>query len=308
MSTVTFTTGYTNLGSLGPTSFPSDCLQSLWLFHTSLYDDIFFYLTQGCAASSCCPSGNVYTESYAYMTSYYSPGVCPSQYRSCPPPPSPTTLLSNPTETIAFRCPTNYDCPQNIAQGTKPPYFLFCQSPMTFSITTYFDVDNVFDQKTTAIGTTINPIYPTGIFVLALPIQIRMPATQTGSASFLSSTLASTSTTQTSIAPISASTSYTASTVTTTSISKASNTSLSAGAIAGIAIGAFLGGAFILALFGFFLYRSIMRRLNTINTDSRVSQPSQQEIGSKPELDGQGSVSRSAQLVVSELDGSHIRA
>ncbi|PMD16826.1 hypothetical protein NA56DRAFT_649122 [Hyaloscypha hepaticicola] len=301
MSTVTFTTGYTNLGSLGPTSFPSECLQSLWLFHTSLYNDRFFYLTQGCAASSCCPSGNVYTESYAYMTSYYSLGVCPSQYRNCPPPPSPTTLLSNPTETIAFCCPTNYDCPQNTARGTNPPYFLFCQSPMTFSTTTYFDVDNVFDQKTTATGTTVNLIYPTGIFVLALPIQIRMPVTETAVASFSSSSPDITSTTGANVAPLSTSTSKIGP---TTSNSNSSNPSLSAGAIAGIAIGAFVGGAFVLAVFGFFLYRSIIRRLNTINGGSRVSQP---DLASKPELDGQGAVPRSTPFVVPELEASHIR-
>jgi hypothetical protein len=57
---------------------------SLGLFHSSLYKKNFFHLTQGYAASSCYPSGNVYTESYVYMTSYYFPVVDPSQYRSCP--------------------------------------------------------------------------------------------------------------------------------------------------------------------------------------------------------------------------------
>jgi hypothetical protein len=286
----TFTTGYTNLGSLGPTSFPPECLESLWDFHTSIRDDIYFYLSQGCAASSCCPSSNVYTESYAYMTSYYSPGVCPSQYRACSPPSPPTTLLSNPGETIAFCCPTNYDCPQNSALGTNAPYFLFCQSPAIFMTTTYFDVDNVFDQKTTAIGTTSDTFYPGGVFVLALPIQIRMPATQSATQTpFISF---STSTSTSSVAPVTM----------TASSSTALNPSLSGGAIAGIAVGAFLGGAFILAGVGFFLYRLIMRRLNSIDRGLRASHA---DVALKPELDGQGSVLRSTPIPMPELEGSY---
>src|SRR6266536_3895684 len=176
----TFTTGYTNLGSLGPTSFPPDCLQSLWNFHTALGDSPFWYFTQGCAASTCCPSGNFYSESWGYMTSYYSPGVCPAQYRRCSPPPAPTTLLSEPGESIAFCCPTNYVCPQTRLGETYTPSFLFCQSLMFFSTTTYFDADNIFDQETTGIGTYVNTVSPRGIYVLAIPVQIRIPATKTG--------------------------------------------------------------------------------------------------------------------------------
>jgi hypothetical protein len=287
----TFTTGYTNLGSLGPTSFPTECLESLWNFHTSIRDDVFFYLSQGCAASSCCPSGNVYTESYAYMTSYYSPGVCPSQYRSCSPPSAPTTILSNPGETVAFCCPTNYDCPQYTGQGTNAPSFLFCQSAATYITTTYFDVDNVFDQKTTAIGTTSDTVYPAGIYVLALPIQVRMPATQSATLT----TTTSISTTTSSSSPIAS----------TKSAMPISSPSLSKGAIAGIAVGAFLGGALVLAVIGFFLYRSIMRKLNSIDRDSRVSRV---DGASKPELDGQGIVLRPSLAPVSELEGRRIGA
>src|ERR1700759_3347482 len=95
----TYTTGYTNLGSLGPTSFPADCLESLWDFRTTpLHGATLLYNTQGCATSTCCPSGRFYTENFAWMTSYFSPGVCPSQYRSCSPPAAtfPTVITSQP--------------------------------------------------------------------------------------------------------------------------------------------------------------------------------------------------------------------
>jgi hypothetical protein len=64
-------------------------------------------MTQGCAAKTCCPSGNVYTEAWAWMTSYYSPSICPSQYRSCPGASAPSALSTAPGETIAFCCPTS---------------------------------------------------------------------------------------------------------------------------------------------------------------------------------------------------------
>jgi hypothetical protein len=102
-----FTT-FTNLGPLTPTSFPNDCLASLWDFNTpALVANPLTYQTQGCAVKTCCPSGNFYTEAWAWMTSYYSPGVCPSQYRSCAPPPSPTALSSEEGEIIVFCCPTS---------------------------------------------------------------------------------------------------------------------------------------------------------------------------------------------------------
>jgi hypothetical protein len=159
---------------------------------------------------------------------------------------------------------------------------------MDYTMTTYFDVDNIFNQKTTATRTTTNAIYPSGVFVLAFPIQIRMPATETGTTT--SSSFSTPNITSITI---------------TTSNSHGSNTSLSGGAIAGIAVGAFAVGAFIFAVLGFFLYRSIIRRLDAVSEGSRVSRP---EIASKPELDGQGSVSRSTPLVVPELEGGHVSA
>ena len=97
----------TNLGPLPTTAFPGDCLASLWDFNTPGLGMPWTQMTQGCAAKTCCPDGNVYTEAWAWMTSYYSPGVCPSQYRSCPGPLPPSALSTVSGETIAFCCPTS---------------------------------------------------------------------------------------------------------------------------------------------------------------------------------------------------------
>jgi len=103
----TWTTS-TNLGQLTTTSFPSDCLRKLYDLNTIGLGLPWTYNTQGCAVSTCCPSGHFYSEPWAWMTSYYSPGLsCPAEYRKCPPPPSPTALSSQPGETIAFCCPTS---------------------------------------------------------------------------------------------------------------------------------------------------------------------------------------------------------
>jgi hypothetical protein len=88
--------------------FPKRLPFDLWDFNTNGLGAPWTYMTQGCAAKTCCPSGNVYTKPWAWMTSYYSPGVCPSQYRSCPGSPAPPFALSTtPGETIAFCCPTS---------------------------------------------------------------------------------------------------------------------------------------------------------------------------------------------------------
>jgi len=100
---------YHNLGSLAPTYFPANCLTDWWDMQTQGLGmpRTWTYHTQGCATSTCCPFGKFYTEGWAWMTSYYSPGVCPSQYKSCVPPSAPTALSSAPGETIAFCCPTS---------------------------------------------------------------------------------------------------------------------------------------------------------------------------------------------------------
>ncbi|KAH8745236.1 hypothetical protein F5882DRAFT_267391, partial [Hyaloscypha sp. PMI_1271] len=135
----------TNLGPLPTTAFPTDCLASLWDFNTPALGMPWTQMTQGCAASTCCPYGNFYTEPWAWMTSYYSPGVCPSQYRSCHGPLPPSQLSTAPDETIAFCCPTNYGCP---ASG----FFQYCQS-MLSTATTVIVVDNIFNQKTLSTST-----------------------------------------------------------------------------------------------------------------------------------------------------------
>ncbi|OBT81514.1 hypothetical protein VE02_09750 [Pseudogymnoascus sp. 03VT05] len=142
----------TNLGPLPTTAFPSDCLNSFWNFNTRALGMPWRQMTQGCAAKTCCPSGNVYTEPWAWMTSYYSPGVCPSQYRSCSGPPAPSALSSAPGETIAFCCPTNYNCPNTLV------------------------VDNIFDQKTlsTSSWTLASGLPPS--WQAVYPIQVRIRA------------------------------------------------------------------------------------------------------------------------------------
>jgi hypothetical protein len=167
-----FTTGYTNLGPLPTTSFPADCLSSFWNMGTSaLAPNAPTFFTQGCAVSTCCPSGNFYTDNFNWMTRYYSPGVCPSQYQSCSAPSLPfPTLSSAPGEIIIFCCPTNYACPQY----TAPDIYLYCQSLLTAQSTPIIILDNLFDQKTVSISTWVNSNYPGGFYQVAYPIQVRL--------------------------------------------------------------------------------------------------------------------------------------
>jgi hypothetical protein len=101
-----FTTSH-NLGPLTtPVSFPQNCFSNLYDLNKDGLGPSGAWKTQGCAISTCCPSNNFYTEDWAWMTSYYSPGVCPSQYQSCSPP-TRTGLILTPTahEKIVFCCP-----------------------------------------------------------------------------------------------------------------------------------------------------------------------------------------------------------
>jgi hypothetical protein len=101
-------TSSTNLGPLiTPLTLPSDSLSKLWDFNTpglqpSAQQSLYTYLTQGCAISSCCPSSAPYSEAYQWLTTYYSPAVCPVSYKTCAGPPS---LTPGPSETAAFCCP-----------------------------------------------------------------------------------------------------------------------------------------------------------------------------------------------------------
>jgi hypothetical protein len=49
-----------------------------WGFSTK-----YTYETQGCALSTCCPSGNFYSEGFAWLTSSYSHGIYPQEYKTC---------------------------------------------------------------------------------------------------------------------------------------------------------------------------------------------------------------------------------
>jgi hypothetical protein len=271
-TTFTYTTGYTNLGALGPTSFPSDCLESLWDMNTPQLIGTVSYQTQGCAISTCCPSSHFYTEAWAWMTSYYSPGVCPSQYRSCSPPPASytTQLLSQPGETIVFCCPTNYACPYT-TYGPGLPWFGFCQSLMYTTTTSVIVVDNLFDQSTLSTrGYTIPPGFE-GQYQLAYPIQVRQGGTGTGVPPYIAASQTG------SISPP---------TGTTTTNSPSAQPLLSAGAIAGIAVGAFLGGALLIAVAIRLTFKMTLRK--------RIHNASQFHTGEastavyKPELDGRG--------------------
>ncbi|KAK6538138.1 hypothetical protein TWF694_011020 [Orbilia ellipsospora] len=160
----------TNLGPLRTTAFPADCLLSLWDFNTNALGQPWTQMTQGCAISTCCPYGNFYTEPWAWMTSYYSPGVCPEQYRSCHGPYPPSALSSEPGETIAFCCPTNYNCPD-----TTGAFYAHCYSGLSSS-TNVVVMDNIFNQKTLSTRSwTLSgnaPFYWQG----AYPIQVRAKA------------------------------------------------------------------------------------------------------------------------------------
>ncbi|PVI02160.1 hypothetical protein DM02DRAFT_702636 [Periconia macrospinosa] len=231
----TFTTGYTNLGSLPPTSFPDDCLKSLWDMNTPVLGGTLSYQTQGCGVKSCCPSGNFYTAEWAWMTSYYSPGTCPSQYRSCPPPDSPTTLSSKPGEQIVFCCPTNYGCPSSYlpSHGPTVSMFIYCQSPMSVKTTSAVVLDDIFNQKTLSTRAVNIPSIYAVQYQLAYPIQIRT----------VTSSAVETSSSTSSVLPV-----------------QQQHAGLSPGAKAGIAIGVIIAvGAFVLG--GLYLvYRILLVR------------------------------------------------
>ena len=119
-SPLPFWTTSTNLGPLPTTTFPADCHESLFDFNTLGLGLPWTYNTQGCAISTCCPSGNFYTEPWAFMTSYYSPGVCPHDYQRCGPP--PTSLETKAGETVAFCCPNGSSQTPNLhdASANRP--------------------------------------------------------------------------------------------------------------------------------------------------------------------------------------------
>lgn len=95
----------TNAGPLTtPATLPANCLDELWNLKTKglMPGAAYTYFTQGCAISSCCPSSTPYSRAYEWLSTYYSPAVCPQSYRACAPPPSFTVEVD---EKVAFCCP-----------------------------------------------------------------------------------------------------------------------------------------------------------------------------------------------------------
>ncbi|KAH6886934.1 hypothetical protein B0T10DRAFT_575324 [Thelonectria olida] len=254
-----FTTS-TNLGPLTTTaSFPDDCLSKLYDMNTGGLGMPWTYQTQGCAISTCCPSENSYTEPYEWMTSYYSPGVCPSQYRACDPPSSPTELDSASGETIAFCCPKSYRCP-----GANPDgIFWACMSLLSTS-TEVVVMDDITNQETLSTRKfTLSPGMSNS-WQVAYPIQIRWRAVDFQADT--STTAASETGIATSLTTIPATATGDTDSSQTSSHSSSDNGShLSTGAIVGIAVGSFF---FALLLAGVLACILLRRKRDLRNLDS----------------------------------------
>jgi hypothetical protein len=97
-------TSSTNLGPMTtPLTFPADCTDNMWNMQTDGLGVPWTYYTQGCAVSSCCPSSkNNPTEGWGWYSSYYSPRVCPAQYKTCQ---APSIITAAQGETVAWFCP-----------------------------------------------------------------------------------------------------------------------------------------------------------------------------------------------------------
>ena len=99
----------TNRGAmLTPVPLPTDCLKDAWNFQAGgliqMDPSFYTYFTQGCAISSCCPSSTPYSNSYQWLSTYYSPAVCPQSYQTCLGPPA-EYLTPESGETVMFCCP-----------------------------------------------------------------------------------------------------------------------------------------------------------------------------------------------------------
>ncbi|KAI5854284.1 hypothetical protein BZA05DRAFT_262005 [Tricharina praecox] len=119
----------TNLGPMiTPITFPDDCLSELWNMQTPglIENAMYTYHTQGCAISSCCPSSTPYSYSYEWLSTYYSPAVCPLSWRPCPGPPS-GHVPSATGETVAFCCPSKHNCPDDLSLTSAASWWA-CQS------------------------------------------------------------------------------------------------------------------------------------------------------------------------------------
>jgi hypothetical protein len=241
---IDFSTGYSNFGTFHTTTFPQSCYNSLWDYHTPmLLPNGLQALTQGCAATECCPDGHYYTEDLEWMTKYYSPEpACPSDYNTCSPPQIYTfpTLSSFNGETIAFCCPSAYSCPVfQIGSNMN----LYCQqytANTNLQVLTFSGI--AVQNTTTTIIKTLNS--GEGLFMVAYPFQIRYGGTANSSSSTSSSSSSSSS-------------------AAAGGSSRSGGGGISAGTIAGIVIGAFLALAITVFAFVFLLYK--MRKLKAQN-------------------------------------------
>ncbi|KAH7159539.1 hypothetical protein B0J13DRAFT_642900 [Dactylonectria estremocensis] len=240
----------TNLGPLTTKAvFPDECQSNFYNFQTFGLGWGVSFITQGCAVKACCPGGNFYTENFGWMSSYYSPGICPVGYKSCNPPPSPTALSSAPDEIIKFCCPTNYDCPVS----TPGMVFGACFSWLVTSADITL-MQGVFEQ--TFVSTYPWPANSTtGPCVIAYPIQVRTGPDDSQTASTTASIGVPQSTT-----------------------AVTSPASLSGGAIAGIVIAAISGITLLVAA----MY--IFRRRRDRRTSWQA--PNQGQANVRGELEG----------------------
>lgn len=266
-SSPTFTT-FTNIGPITTSlSFPPDCYTDHYDFQTWGLGFPWRYTTAGCAISSCCPSGKYYSQGFAWMTSYYSPGLyCPSNYHTCSPPPSPYQLSSTSGETIAFCCPSSYVCPAWESQ-TRGGGIVYdgCNSGFSTGSQVVTVGDNIYDQSSLS-QYTFTETGMTTLWQIAWPIQIRWQ-----SSDFITSSIQSSSTVIAVTGPTSTSTS-------TSPVRSPSQ--LSSGAISGIVVGSLIAVALLI---GFPLFIFFFRRRRAKSTQPINNQPS-----SKPELPGAG--------------------
>ncbi|KAF2472751.1 uncharacterized protein BDR25DRAFT_341613 [Lindgomyces ingoldianus] len=177
---------FTTASNLGPLTsslkFPSGCYNNLLDMNRDGLGPSGAWKTIGCAMSTCCPGGNFYTEDWGYMTSYYSPGICPSDYQSCDPPTQSGLILTpREGEKIVFCCPNNCICPNDEDMPLIIPGG--CGSRLTISseTTVYTVMNNLHDQKPQE---TLPYEFDTGFteeLQIAYPIQIRLPATPSSS-------------------------------------------------------------------------------------------------------------------------------
>ncbi|KAH8845608.1 hypothetical protein MCOR27_004547 [Pyricularia oryzae] len=166
----------TNLGTLTRVSFPPECLKDLARFNhpATALGPPHAYITQGCALNKCCPPGGAYTEDWAYVTSYHSPGVCPSEYKRCDFQGTHPAFKTATDEIVRFCCPSNYACPAVTGDLIKP-----CESIATtrqLVITVYDDVEAQKPIATTTIdgvGGGPRAAETTGVINVAYPIQVR---------------------------------------------------------------------------------------------------------------------------------------